>query len=55
MEPERNPAIDANTRTALKPGAVGPVTMHRSGRAEVFADSTELAEVLPGPSGHPLP
>jgi hypothetical protein len=41
-----NPAIDANTRTArLKPRAVGPVTMHRSGRAEVFA--------LPGPSGHP--
>jgi len=39
-------AIDANTRTArLKPGAVGPVMMHRSGRAEVFA--------LPGPSGHP--
>jgi hypothetical protein len=42
------PVFDANTSKArLKPGAVDSVTIQRFERAEVFADSTELAEVLP--------
>jgi hypothetical protein len=54
MNEERNAqsylAFDAATLTArLKPGAVGPVIKQHPGRAEVFADSTELAEVLPVP------
>jgi len=48
--------FDAATPTArLKPGAVGPVMIQRLGRAEVFADSTELAEVLPTPPGFSRP